>query len=137
MNNELLFSTLHSSVGLGCLCIALRISHLEVLQYSVIWVPHHLRLLAGILNIRQTMVSHAVGRGHAYASCFCNPILPLERRLCQCRFSITSLIHSQFTGTRAPKISCTLGQNVHLNVRDAHLDEALRVCGLVGNSISA
>jgi len=57
------------------------------------------------------------------------------------RFSITSLIRSQFTGARALKISCTLGhasrQNVHLNVRDAHLDEALRVCCLVGNSISA
>jgi len=59
----------------------------------------------------------------------------------QCGFSITSLIHSQFTGARAPNISCTLGhatrQNVHLNVRDAHLDEAIRVCGLDGNSISA
>jgi len=55
-------------------------------------------------------------------------------------FSITRLIHSQVTVARAPKISCTLGhaprQNVHLNVRYPHLDEALRVCGLVGNSIS-
>jgi len=54
---------------------------------------------------------------------------------------ITNLIHSQFTRARAPKISCTLGhasrQNVHLIVRDAHLDEALCVCGLVGNFISA
>jgi len=46
------------------------LDHLGGLQYSVIWVPDHLRLLLAILNIRQTMVSHAVGRGHIYASCF-------------------------------------------------------------------
>ena len=64
-------------VGLGCMCIALRISLFWIIwkdyNIRIIWVPHHLRLLPAILNIRHTMVSHAVGRGHVYASCFVTP----------------------------------------------------------------
>jgi len=61
-------------IGLGCMCIALRISRFCIIwkdyNIRIIKVPHHLRLLPDILNIRQTMVSHSVGRGHVYASCF-------------------------------------------------------------------